>query len=136
MIEYKEEIEIVVVSLLCVLGGMLGTRLKYYALREKKGLTEFDKERFFAGLFLSGGAGIVTALLGTGLHINRPFLIGASIVAGYSGGIRFFGWIQRLLALFARRKLLKRLQSEAQTFAELIKTTQEGDEDEDDNEPH
>lgn len=129
--EYREEIGILIVSVLCALGGMFGTRLKYHALKDAKKIAEFDRERFLSGLFLSSGAGVVTALLGEGLHINRAFLIGASIVAGYAGGRKFFEWLQKMLAAFTARRLLDKAKEGGETMAKML----DGDEDKDGDDP-
>ena len=94
-------------------------------------IAEFDRERFLSGLFLSSGAGVVTALLGEGLHINRAFLIGASIVAGYVGGRKFFEWLQKMLATFTTRRLLDKAKEGGETMAKML----DGDEDKDGDDP-
>lgn len=129
--EYREEIGIFIVSVLCALGGMFGTQLKYHALKDAKKIAEFDRERFWSGLFLSSGAGVVTALLGEGLHINRAFLIGSSIVAGYAGGRKFFEWLQKMLATFTARRLLDKAKEGGETMAKML----DGDEDKDGDDP-
>lgn len=105
---------------------MLGTRMKYHAYNAPK-LPPFDRRRFWSGLYLAAGAGLVTALLGQGVHINKAFLIGSSIVAGYAGGRRFFDWIQRLLSMLTARRFFEQAKDGGETLKKLL-------DDEDDNE--
>ncbi len=128
LIKWGEEIEIAVVSALCVLGGMMGTRMKYHARKASKKQT-FDHERFWSGLYLSAGAGLVTGLLGQGLHLNKAFLVGASIVAGYAGGRRFFDWLQRLLSVFTARRLLDSAKEGAEEMKKALGDDEGGEED-------
>lgn len=118
-LDMREGIETAVVSVLCVLGGMLGTRMKYHAHSAPES-PPFDRQRFWSGLYLAAGAGLVTALLGQGVHVNKAFLIGSSIVAGYAGGKRFFDWIQKLLSLLTARRLLEQAKDGGETLKKLL----------------
>ena len=121
---WKDEIETAVVAVLCVFGGMLGTRMKYHANQDDT--HPFDSRRFWSGLYLAAGAGLTTAMLGQGMHINKPFLIGSSIVAGYAGGRRFFEWIEKLLSLLTAKRLMEHVKDGGETLEKLL-----GDDDDD-----
>ena len=129
--ECRDWIETTVVSILCVLGGMLGTRMKYHAYDAPK-LPPFDRQRFWSGLYLAAGAGLVTALLGQGIHANKSFLIGSSIVAGYAGGRRFFDWIQRLLSMLTARRFLEQAKDGGATLKKLLDDGDDDDKKDDD----
>ncbi len=121
--DWKDEIETAVVAILCVFGGMIGSRMKYRAQEDE---TQFDRRRLLNGLYLAAGAGLTTAMLGQGLHVNRAFLIGSSIVAGYAGGRRFFEWIEKLLSLLTAKRLLENVKDGGETLEKLL-----GDDDDD-----
>ena len=121
--DWKDEIETAVVAILCVFGGMIGSRMKYHAQEDE---TQFDRRRLLNGLCLAAGAGLTTAMLGQGMHINKPFLIGSSIVAGYAGGRRFFEWIEKLLSLLTAKRLMEHVKDGGETLEKLL-----GDDDDD-----
>lgn len=129
-IDWAENIEIAVVSLFCVINGMLGTRMKWYS-REDKEECPYDRRSYLSGLYLAAGAGLVTGLLGQGLHINKSFLMGASIVAGYAGGKRFFEWVQKMLSALTMKRLHKELREGGETLSEMM----DGKDDEKDGDP-
>ena len=116
--DWKDEIETAVVAILCVFGGMIGSRMKYRAQEDE---TQFDRRRLLNGLYLAAGAGLTTAMLGQGLHVNRAFLIGSSIVAGYAGGRRFFEWIEKLLSLLTaiKEKRMVTLENQSRRFTKV-----------------
>ena len=131
-----EEIELAILAGVCVAGGMLGTRLKYHSPYLRGERRPLDKQALFSGLYVAGGAGLVTALIGQSMHINRGALIGASIVAGYAGGPRFFDWIQRILERLSARKLLDGVKTAAgEIETELKKLDANGDDEEQEEKP-
>lgn len=121
-----------VLSALCAAGGMLGTRMKWHARVLKGEAPKFDKQTFFSGLYVAGGAGLVTALIGQGIHVNRGMLIGASIVAGYAGGPRFFDWLARIVERISARRFADAVKDGAADLEKLLDDTDDGDEKEED----
>ena len=128
--------EITALAAACIVGGMMGTRMKYHAMILKGEKPAFDRQVFFSGLYVAGGAGLVTALFGQGMHVNRGVLIGTSIVVGYAGGPRFFDWIQRILERLSARKLLDGVKTAAgEIETELKKLDANGDDEEQEEKP-
>lgn len=129
-------VEITALAAACVVGGMIGTRMKYHSRLLKGEKPAFDRQTFFSGLYVAGGAGLVTALLGQGMHVNRGVLIGTSIVVGYAGGPRFFDWLQRMIERISARRLLDGVKTAAgEIESELKKIDAGADDDEQEEKP-
>ena len=127
---WVENIEIGIISLLCVLGGILGTRMKWHTKDSEERL--YDRRRYLSGLYLAAGAGLVTGLLGQGLRVNKAFLMGSSIVAGYAGGKRFFEWIQKLLSLLTAKRFAENLREGGAAFEKIMHDDKDSEERDDD----
>lgn len=126
---------LVALSALCTLGGMLGTRMKYHSRVLKGERPTFDKSSFFSGLYVAGGAGLVTALLGQGVHIDRGVLIGASIVAGYAGGPRFFDWLARIVERISARRFADAVKDGAAGLEKMLNDTADDDTKDEEEQP-
>lgn len=128
--------EITALAAACVVGGMIGTRMKYHSRLLKGEKPVFDRQTFFSGLYVAGGAGLVTALLGQGIHVNRGVLIGTSIVVGYAGGPRFFDWLQKMIERISARRLLDGVKEAASEIdAELKKLDADSEEESEEKPP-
>ena len=93
----NEYLEAAVVAGLSTLGAVIGIFMQHLD-NGKRHEIDLDK------VALAAGAGLAAGLLGQGLYVNKPFIVGSSIIVGYAGGKRFFEWALRLLSLLTRRR--------------------------------
>lgn len=99
----KDVLLLMIFSAVCTLGAVFGARLRDRSETDEG--NKISRDKLITRLYLAGGAGLVTALIGNGLHINKSLIIGASIVIGYAGGRKFFSLAQKMFDALARRKL-------------------------------
>lgn len=132
-LEWADEIELGVVSLLCMIGSMMGTRMKWYS-KDHTG-ESYDRKRYLTGLYLAAGAGLVTGLLGQGLHVNKAFLMGSSIVAGYAGGKRFFEWIQKILSTLTMERFHDEIKEGKEALKDIMSDESKSDDENKDGDP-
>lgn len=95
----NEYVEVAAVAGFSTIGAVIGLLMKHLA--NEQALTEFEMRR----LFLAAGAGLASGLIGQGLYVNKPFIVGSSIIVGYAGGKKFFDWALKLLSILTRRRL-------------------------------
>ena len=119
MKRWLSELELVFYAGMCMFFAVIGTRLKWRSrdMLDKGEQEPFDRRKYVSGLYLAAGAGLVTGLLGQGLHINSSFLMGASIVIGYAGGKSFLDLVLNVFQRYAadgdgeiKKALIKAMQ--------------------------
>ena len=119
----NEYLEAAAVAGFCVLGAVIGLLMQH--LGAERPTKEIDISR----VILSAGAGLAAGLLGQGLYVNKPFIVGSSIIVGYAGGKKFFDYALKLLALLTRRRF-ERSDTSPDTLSKIPELDDDDDKEE------
>ena len=114
---------------LCCIGlGVLGNSMKF---RSTMGKVAYDRRDYITGLYLGGGAGLVTGFFGHGLKFSKSLVMGASVVIGYVGFPKFCAFLNKVISA----ALISRLSGREPKYDDVIKSFNDDKSEKDDDPP-